>query len=485
MIKILQHKIKRSTFVGIYQYEENRGSLEDAVNKGNLNHYDKFSYMLKIAKILETIHADRDPKNTDLIINLEPNNFLLLKKAPYSVGLIDLFEDHKSVKDFKKSLREKLWLKVSDYDLIKPFDAKARNIYSLGLLFFFICFEKSFIENTFDQNDEIVTFSDQLDESEKAAFHPKIIKLIREMLNESPIDRPKLGVVIKILKKLKYSKEFLLNDISEQVSKNYVTMQREVQQELFLRNQMLDEGQDKIKSGTLSKKIQEVNSKIQRKIKKLDDEYYRNYKTGLDSLSPKSIQTYFMIFKNIRFFKLFSKKDKYMMLNDMDFSDKLSNLDEVSDLRGELMVLHNEGIYLNDFLDCINIGQILTSSSFEMDNLVFQIQKNANFRVRKTTKNYIWFLSITVTYYLLQEIQRQIDLFSRLQEKRKGFFLESKNNDCQSAECVNQIGLSSTPYFIVFGVSPLLIVGLVMSLFLRRSKVGVYHKKGFSTFISF
>jgi hypothetical protein len=72
IVPLLYHKVIDDTFVGIYQYQSNLGTLEDLVIQEELSAYDKISYMKSILEMILLIHQNRDPKINALNLLISP-----------------------------------------------------------------------------------------------------------------------------------------------------------------------------------------------------------------------------------------------------------------------------------------------------------------------------------------------------------------------------------------------------------------------------
>ena len=486
MLKILQHKVIKNTFVGIYKFEKNRGSLKDAVMSGQLTQYDKYSYMLNIARILRTIHFDRDPKTSDLDINLSPSNFLLMEKMPYSVELIDLIEGRE---DFRKDHVDELTLLGGQKELIRinyMLDARARNVFGLGRLFFFICFEE-LLDSADDFDPEnLKTLNSREGQLHRSHFNEKFMNVLRGMLNGNPIDRPKLEVVIDLLEEQKKRAEFLMQGIHEVIKRTYVKMTREVQQETFLNIEMQSHDPEKFKKVNLEDKMLAVKGRIMKLAQSVSKKYQKKLKDKY--LKYREFFAAEVISQMKRSTLKFMNKpsDKFGMINDMDNLDKLVNLDEKPAPRSELVNPNTDQLFLNDFIDLLNIADDLSFSDVKTQRVTFAsfhsgmmniIGKKpsevdpSEAKIFNIRKMFMFEVFLTIN-----------ELFEKHFNVKKKAFLKFVRSVVHKKEEMGN-SLEKVPYIIVIVISQLFIFGCIAMLFLRKSNYAKYQKKTFSTYV--
>ena len=158
-----------------------------------------------------------------LFSNTASSNILLLKKAPYSMSFIDIFAS--SFKDTTD-----LFI-PGNMSSIKFVDARTRNIFLLGHAFYFICFGE------YLEKDKHYMVREELDKKENKNYYYKIdveiIKLIRMMLNFSPVDRPSLEVILETLENLIKDNYYFKERMILKIRKKYLKMKNEVDFEYF------------------------------------------------------------------------------------------------------------------------------------------------------------------------------------------------------------------------------------------------------------
>jgi hypothetical protein len=489
VLKILEHKVIDKTFVGIYRFEKNNGTLKDAVFSGKLSQYDKYSYMLRIAILLKKIHYDRDPKNEKLELDMSPSNFILLNKKPYSVEFIDLLKSE--YEEYAEEFNEENLLKEQSYNVSTDsfVDAKAKNIFSMGLLFYFICFEEILDSpNDFDQ-ENLRTLNQRPGNIHKSFFNEKFINLIREMLNFNPIDRPKLVVIINLLKEMKENKEFMFQGLNEILEKTYIQMAREVQQETFINAEVRNrEEVNKFKKVSLEDKMNRIEAKIMKlsnsKQKKKIQDFIKNYNQKRSIVSNEIISKA----KDMQLKYLTKIADKFGMINDMDNLDKLINLDETPVPREELVNPNVDVFFLNDIIDVLNMADELSlagvrlkhnfyihfdSYSIEYTDRFVDNEKSGDATVNQA---FLYETLLNIQDFIPKYFKKKIPAFLM---EIKSFVVDKFRKNLNK----NKSSLKNMPYFIVVVISQLFTFGLIAVLFLKKSKYSKYQKENFSSYI--
>lgn len=292
ILNLLQHKVIRGRFAGIYRYEENDGLLDYNIRMDKLSLFDKLNLMLRVSKSVRKILMYRDPKNRFLNINLIPTNIMLTKEHKYSFKFISALP---------LMLREILYSTAPEDSIKKLFvDKKSQHVFCLGKLFYFMIFkslpvtnierfvreldvfierykltagigffskekkrneslakvfknpenmyrykEKGYklIEATQDSSQtEIFSNQDEnKDDEERIEFENSIIatvdvrliSMIRMMLNSNPVDRPNIQTIIGLLEELKNQNHFFWQRMEARVSHFYTKMKVELKMEEF------------------------------------------------------------------------------------------------------------------------------------------------------------------------------------------------------------------------------------------------------------
>ena len=291
IINLLQHKVIRGRFAGIYRYEENDGLLDYNIRMDKLSLFDKLNLMLRVSKSLRKILMYRDPKNRFLNINLIPTNILLTKEHKYSFKFISALP---------LMLREILYSTAPEDSIKKLFvDKKSQHVFCLGKLFYFMIFKSlpvtnverfvreldlfierykqtagigffskdkkrkesvlkvfenpenmykykekghKLIENSREQGlIEIFSNQDEHKEDEQTEFENtiistvdvRLISMIRMMLNSNPVDRPNIQTIIGLLEELKNQNHFFWQRMESRISHFYTKMKVELKMEEF------------------------------------------------------------------------------------------------------------------------------------------------------------------------------------------------------------------------------------------------------------
>ena len=367
LLRRLSHKIKDHQFAGVYKYEPNLGTLKYVVENEDLTEFDKYSYMKQLTRLVVIAHQERDPKNDFFNLDLVPSNILVLSEDPYSVRLIDIFPS---------STRERIkflyYLKWQDKTFI---DSRARNVFTLGRLFYFICY-KHFPGMLMISEGNL---SNLKDDREHADLDLRMVSLIRRMLNYNPLDRPSLEIILMTIDEVLNSSHFVLDQAKKRVHYTYRKMTREVAQEIFnVKNWQRDFAKKQAKTQ------RQVHQKLLQKIdmpnlKKLQDFY--------DGLSIEQIRRFLNEVYTDSPRNSINKDDPHGMIDDtilLDFDpfsrEKLDMLDllkikhskyfnanvEVLDLIKEEIILYQEELHRDSNIKIVYEDNRLYFSSYPM-----------------------------------------------------------------------------------------------------------------------
>ena len=222
VLHLLEHKIIKSRFIGIYRHEPNSGLLDTLIRSRYLDKYQIYTLMHSLAQMIFKILEDRDAKNPLLNINLHPTNVMLVDSRYTSVKL---------VKVVPSIMREIVSLSVPEQRLWDVFvDKRSKHVYILGKLFYFLCFRvfpkkvsKSMLDFLSNAHDHEGDFN----------YDSRIVYMIRNMLNNSPVDRPSLSEVLGIIHDVKSDSSFFFDRAVDYLESVFRAMKSELEMEVF------------------------------------------------------------------------------------------------------------------------------------------------------------------------------------------------------------------------------------------------------------
>ena len=493
VINLLYHKVVNGRYVGIYKFSGHKGTLENAILKNNLTKFEKYNYMKRITSLVMDILKDRDPKSLSLDLNLTPGNILLLKMVSYKIKLID---------PLASTQREKDAQHISDeVKNITYVNAKARNVFLLGKLFFFICFghhpskgeyslEKMEILNNLEEN------------TNRHDFDIEIIKLIRVMLNASSVDRPSLNHVLDTLNSVQNGQGYYFQMLKNYFRTMYIDMFREIHAENFINNL---KNEDDIDQEQFSpENLQERFKSFCLKFKKL----YSNFPELLvrlrdfySDLSEVSIKRVYHIIGSIEVFNESNKDNKFGMISHLTRADIFSD-DSIKDFQDEITISENQQIYFDFYLDQLLMGEEIITTGFVLNKRVeiFEWRNNLVMILNDEEKKKYMLKSIAqIQEIFLLSVYEDLQLFfDKIENNSDLSFLLSESvvdqNDFVHLGYDNRNffeylheSLSQVRwlYVIMFVFSLGLISVFVMSFYLRSLNAGVYKKSDFTSYIKY
>lgn len=413
MLKLLKHKIVKRVFVGIYEYQDIFNNLEMLVEDGQLSKFDKYSYMLSLAKLVRTVLTDRDPKTLKLDLNLLADNILVLDDVPYTLRMVRLFPN--------PAERDSLNLSDGKYP-VRFMDAEARNTYLLGKLFFYICFERTLDSSPEYSLANIDLLNGDVESGPRTSgFSKSVIKLIRMMLNQSPIDRPKLKVVIQKLARVRRKNSFFFHSFEESLKKYYFKMKSEIHNEFVFHFKMFDSKSDtvnRLKESSIFKKVVKLNQLIEAFRADWPAQFH-DQRLAFNDLRHSEIKKLSSVCKN---FKQFSVKDsakKFEMVSDAEDIDPFLEWDETPDLVEGHLKSQNLTFYFGDFVDLLNIIDELILDNELMEHWLDSFDLNSIKRltisqtvIRQNKHGQMVKFGDVSIYWIFVGLQRFMRLFS-------------------------------------------------------------------------
>lgn len=358
-LRLFSHKVEDSKFVGIYQYKEIRGTMADIVERDNLTIFDKYNYMLNILKLVNSILEDRDPKSAILDLNLSPENILILKDAPHSVKMIDIFP--------YTAAEKKINAVPDTTDKLEMIDARMRNIFLLGKLFFFICFRRHLDESTEFSKDNLEILNYELLKHKGANFPYKILTLIRNMLNTSPVDRPDLSSIKYILRKARDRFSFSFEALKDFWNQSFYSMKIEVLKEKFMERFNLTEKSklSQIKPKTMIQRVVQLKNKIK---KIYGREFYQSIARDVSGyyaqLPNDQLNRLFGKMSQLEIFSHRNLDDPFNMIDDMEYSDLFLESTYSHPERVDKIMINNQNYYLKNYIDYLSIGEETINYAF-------------------------------------------------------------------------------------------------------------------------
>lgn len=332
----LSHKIIEKDFIGVYKYEPSHGTLEEIVKNSELNNYDKYSYMSRLTQLVILAHQERDPKNDFFNLNLLPQNILAVKADPYSVKLIDVFPS-----SFDENLK---FLFVKELKDDKYIDSRLRNVFSLGRLFYFICFGE-YPTGIWTQK-KLENLENYIKIEHENPLNFSVIELIRNMLNHNPLDRPRLSMIWETLEDLRASTHFAFFRFRDSLRFEFKNMKNEIAQEIFNFNLTKNE---------IEKKKQDLDDQIDAAFKNRFTFSQKNvYRRFLNPFSRNMLNEIIMkVLKQVPNYCT-NTDDVFEMIDDTVPSDYFPTTDNQIDLKDPFK-MRNSKYFENDKTDARNI----------------------------------------------------------------------------------------------------------------------------------
>jgi hypothetical protein len=435
VLNLLEHKTVRYRFVGIYRFEENYGNLDSFIMTTFPTTYTRYSIMYNLTTMVSQILEHRDPKNPYFNINLDPSNLIMVSGQLNSMKL---------VKVFPTSNREIIKMSVPEKEFkTKYIDKRAMHVYLLGKLFYFICFrtfptytDSNLLNFLSDFNPkDLESESDDVESKNSIEIDPKIIYMIRRMLNSSPVDRPSFTEVLDIIKDTQNNSSFFMDVIHEKLYKLFRKMKSEVEVEGF-QNSMKESGVDFAEKSMLSVDSIRTNAINESKI--------------INDIKEKKL----LIFLNTPLKNEHNLMDKFGMIKDVTFEDFMD--DELRESLNQKR-LEKLGMGADDVRD--NLQEITEHN--KVNETEDQFQKG-----NQNNKN------------LDKEIKKEFKLIMKKQimEENKEIILENIKDHSLVED--NQFPVE---YVLLIMVTLIMLGVFVTSLFFRNSKHKKWSKSQFHT----
>ena len=509
VLSLLYHKVVRNRFIGIYKFEDFSSTLEEAVYTQKLSAYDKYSFMIKITKTVIRILNQRDPKSKSLDLNLLPSNILLLKTAPFSLNLIDIFastmEEHKD-------------LAIPDStNLINYVDARTRNIFLLGRVFYFICFEE-YLE--YHQHSVV---RDSLDEKDRERdlydIDLDVLKLIRMMLNFSPVDRPSLEVVLGTLEGIINSSVYLHEFAKIHLQRTYLFMKHEVDYEYFAKQTQILEAEDSSGHSKAKNKIKQKTKEelMKEKTDKIFLNLSVNYKEStikeiakkLKTLGEEETNDLLKKVKSSSIRQAVNPSDRFKMIHDLTSLDLMPNLLETDSAEKDLLKLGTFDVFGQDLIDLEYIAEELIFSDFEYNKkkpILATIQNGRIFfsdRANLKHLNQGQTETITLVDLFLIYVQNEI-YHQKLEDGIDEDYIRTSNQRLKRSENVEmdefefleskikmkesffeKLSKLSWKYVMVMVFAQIMMILFTFLFLFRQTDLTKYDKKNFKSYIVF
>ena len=497
ILSLLYHKVNHMRFAGIYKYEEIKWTLEEAILRGKLSLFDKYNYMLRVTKVALTMLRGRESQTQLLDLNLLPSNILLLSKAPYALNLVDIFW---------ADLQEHEDLVVPDKSILSSFiDSRNRNMFILGRLFYFICFEE------YLEYRQHLYVKEALDEKEEQnhlfQVDIELLKLIRMMLNFSPADRPSFEMVLNTLEGI-LSKQLNLKEMAAIYMKRaYLAMRHEVNFEYFARkSRSMDQSDNAGSVGSFAvaaEDEEDFDSVLFRLTAKYNDRWAKAVSERLENMSQETIKYLINKIKLLPILISTNPKDRFQMVHDINSKDLMpDSLDEENALR--FLELGSLDFFENDLLDLEYIAE-------EMLLPTFQIKTKTQLEA-KISKDFIYlkgsvgydkldpnrFMAVDIIDVFLIFVQKE--LYKIESEKGQDFddIFTSKKNHLTSQEMEALLARKANEgslwerltridwkFLAIMILSQIMVMIFTFLFLIRQSDLNKYRKSEFNCHIIF
>lgn len=365
VIPLLYHKSIDSRFVGIYQYQPNLGTLYNMVTKNSLSVYEKYSYMISLTRLIITILTNRKPDNEALFLDIRPENLLILRKKPFTLSFLKLF--HRTFGMNDQQIYDRVHENTGEHD------SRPHNVFSLGLVFFFICFEIP-LDNF--AIDDMIFFVESFEKNlVDYEIDPVVFKMIRIMLNESPVDRPTLPNILSILKEAVKKNEFLLDKTKFKFNSTYWMMNYEVEIEKFQNQRNQGDLLNREKKNLLKDLLKKINKTYSLKKQKKLEKF-------ISKMEVNGVKKMITEIRDLQMVNVINPNDKFGMINDAEWFDFHESVNYEFNLSKFNRIKYST-FYKNDLLDLkytayelINFNQFTKNQKkhkvlFQKDRLVF------------------------------------------------------------------------------------------------------------------
>ena len=226
---LIEYKIIRGRFVGIYSYFKHQHTLYHAVKSNLLTFVQKLATMSNIANICSDIFSRVDPQNSFIKVNFLAGNLVLTQEGYMSFRLINII----------RSTKEEREIVVLPEYRNRDFLVNQRPsaVYIMSRIFYFILSGERFPnEIDFDDLDYIKSFKeihkDEEKWSQETFFKQELISLLRTMSNTNPVDRPSIEYVLNMVSKMAKSALTFTEWLEKRSSKLRIDMKLEVTNEI-------------------------------------------------------------------------------------------------------------------------------------------------------------------------------------------------------------------------------------------------------------
>lgn len=426
VLNLLEHKIVRHRFVGIYRYEANRGTLDNLVRNEFLSLFEIYSFMLSIVEIAERTLNDRDPKNPYLSVNIFPTNLLVVPATRNKL---------KMVRSLPLVRREVINYFVPEFNLQNGFvDNRSSLVFVMGKVFYFLCFQQLPLNSSPEFLEHL---SSSAGENENGVLiDEKIMHMMRRMLNSSPVDRPTLLEIRKMVQEVKSQFKFFLQIVGEQVSNSFNVMQSEVNVELFKTNASQNRHfADELEANNEEEELvaEAVEHQADSSVSKINST--RMFEVMINKLDESQ-----------------SKRSKWGMIKDFNIEDLMDDYlrEKIYQDRGHL---RNQNY--KDFRDKF---EALAFGS--KDELILS----------KVTEN-------KHQFDILTELIRTE--YNSLVDREKKQYEEDQHSQLLLLHSDDTVEASLLQYLLLLLLLPILILTFVVSFFFRRSQFSQWSKQDF------
>ena len=298
VLELVSHKIVKGRFVGIYRYENSNASLDYYIKTGRLKPFQLLSYMISLVKKIIYIFYARDNKNPYFKLNVLPTNLMIREDANYTIKMVRVL-----VSNQREIISNLTPEQQVEFHFI---DNKKEVIYNLGKLFFYMIFRV--FHTTINQ--EHLKFLDLFIEKigqqeEESAVDVELVVLIRQMLNNYPVDRMTLEDLLQDLEGIRGKAKYQFLLLKDKVYMMYDACKREINKEMLesVYKQKL------AMSGTGEKPREATNAELEGAINDLRGIFTANFSTEID------------------------QKHKFSMILDLGEYDFLNRIPSKNDIR--------------------------------------------------------------------------------------------------------------------------------------------------------
>ena len=184
----LEYKIIRGRFVGIYMYMKHKNTMKYQLDNNMLSLYDKVWYLEKLITMASDFFTRVNPQNNLIQLNLTPSNTLCFQEGSQSIRLISYLVSN--------PIQKKSVLAPEYFDDDLPVNQKATSVYAFAKIIFVYLFGRLHTKPILDDEPEVQALNKSDSNSSETRVMQYLIFISRAMLNENPVDRPSLELVI-------------------------------------------------------------------------------------------------------------------------------------------------------------------------------------------------------------------------------------------------------------------------------------------------